>query len=107
MANVINTDLSGSFYVGQDAGLRMRANGGGSIVNVASDLAVGMGLFVHYCASKFGVIGLTKALAAELAPTVNVNVVCPGPIDTPMMDARSTGSRTRPRRESRPPSGSR
>jgi NAD(P)-dependent dehydrogenase (short-subunit alcohol dehydrogenase family) len=46
-----------------------------------------MGLFVHYCASKFGVIGLTKALAAELAPTVKVNVVCPGPIDTPMMDA--------------------
>ncbi len=86
--NVIDTNLSGSFYVGQDAGLRMRANGGGSIVNVASDLAaVGMGLFVHYCASKFGVIGLTKALAAELAPTVNVNVVCPGPIDTPMMDA--------------------
>jgi NAD(P)-dependent dehydrogenase (short-subunit alcohol dehydrogenase family) len=86
--NVIDTNLSGSFYVGQDAGLRMRENGGGSIVNVASDLAaVGMGLFVHYCASKFGVIGLTKALAAELAPTVNVNVVCPGPIDTPMMDA--------------------
>jgi NAD(P)-dependent dehydrogenase (short-subunit alcohol dehydrogenase family) len=86
--NVIDTNLSGSFYIGQDAGLRMRENGGGSIVNVASDLAaVGMGLFVHYCSSKFGVIGLTKALAAELAPHVNVNVVCPGPIDTPMMDA--------------------
>jgi NAD(P)-dependent dehydrogenase (short-subunit alcohol dehydrogenase family) len=86
--NVIDTNLSGSFYVGQDAGLRMRDAGGGSIVNVASDLAsMGMGLFVHYCASKFGVIGLTKALAAELAPTVKVNAVCPGPIDTPMMDA--------------------
>jgi NAD(P)-dependent dehydrogenase (short-subunit alcohol dehydrogenase family) len=44
-------------------------------------------MYSAYCASKFGVIGLTKALAAELAPTVRVNVVCPGPIDTPMMDA--------------------
>jgi NAD(P)-dependent dehydrogenase (short-subunit alcohol dehydrogenase family) len=85
---VIDINLSGSFYVGRDAGLRMREAGGGAIVNVASDLAsMGMALFVHYCASKFGVIGLTKALAAELAPTVTVNVVCPGPIDTPMMDA--------------------
>jgi NAD(P)-dependent dehydrogenase (short-subunit alcohol dehydrogenase family) len=46
-----------------------------------------MGLFVHYCASKFGVIGMTKAMAMELAPRIRVNVVCPGPIDTPMMDA--------------------
>jgi NAD(P)-dependent dehydrogenase (short-subunit alcohol dehydrogenase family) len=86
--NVIDTNLSGSFYVAREAGLRMREDGGGSIVNVASDQAVvGRRLWVHYCASKFGVIGLTKALAAELAPTVKVNVVCPGPIDTPMMDA--------------------
>lgn len=86
--HVLDTNLSGSFYVGRDAGLRMRAAGGGAIVNVASDLAsVGMALYVHYCASKSGVIGLTKALAAELAPTVTVNAVSPGPIDTPMMDA--------------------
>jgi NAD(P)-dependent dehydrogenase (short-subunit alcohol dehydrogenase family) len=86
--NVIDTNLSGSFYIGRDVGLRMREAGGGSIVNISSELgAIGMGLYVHYCASKFGVIGLTKALAAELAPTVQVNVVCPGPIDTPMMEA--------------------
>ncbi|HEY7629067.1 MAG TPA: SDR family oxidoreductase [Thermoleophilaceae bacterium] len=85
---VIDINLSGTFFVAREAGLRMLEAGGGAIVNVGSELSsVGMGMYSAYCASKFGVIGLTKALAAELAPTVRVNVVCPGPIDTPMMDA--------------------
>jgi NAD(P)-dependent dehydrogenase (short-subunit alcohol dehydrogenase family) len=85
---VIDTNLSGTFYVCRAAGLRMRDDGGGTIVNVGSELSsVGMSRYSHYCASKFGVVGLTKALAAELAPTVRVNIVCPGPIDTPMSDA--------------------
>ena len=84
---VLDVNLSGTFYVSRETALRMRANGGGSIVNVGSDLAsYGMKDFVHYCAAKAGVVGLTKALAAELAPDVRVNVVCPGPIDTPMME---------------------
>ncbi|RGE19557.1 SDR family NAD(P)-dependent oxidoreductase [Leucobacter sp. wl10] len=83
---VIDTNLSGTFTVSREAGLHMRAAGGGSIVNVASDLA-GMGVagLAHYCASKAGVLGLTRALALELAPRVRVNAVCPGPIDTRMM----------------------
>ena len=85
---VIDTNLSGTFFVDREVGLRMLDAGAGSIVNVGSELSViGMAQYSAYCASKFGVIGLTKALAAELAPTVRVNVVCPGPIDTPMMDA--------------------
>jgi NAD(P)-dependent dehydrogenase (short-subunit alcohol dehydrogenase family) len=85
---VIDINLSGTFHIARETGLRMLAAGGGSIVNVGSELSsIGMGQYSAYCASKFGVIGLTKALAAELAPTVRVNVVCPGPIDTPMMDA--------------------
>jgi NAD(P)-dependent dehydrogenase (short-subunit alcohol dehydrogenase family) len=59
------------------------------IINIGSDLAsMGVRNFVHYCAAKAGVVGLTKGLAAELAPTVRVNAVCPGPIDTPMMHAQ-------------------
>lgn len=84
----IDVNLSGSFYVAREAGLRMSANGAGAIVNLGSELSVlGMAMYIAYCASKAGVIGLTKALAAELAPNVRVNAVLPGPVDTPMLDA--------------------
>jgi NAD(P)-dependent dehydrogenase (short-subunit alcohol dehydrogenase family) len=84
----IDVNLNGTFYLAREAGLRMMDGDGGVIINLGSELAlVGMGLYAHYCASKFGVVGLTKALAHELAPKVRVNCLCPGPIDTPMMDA--------------------
>lgn len=86
---VIDTNLGGTFTVSRVAGLHMREQGGGAIVNVASDLAHnGAAGLAAYCASKAGVVGLTRALAIELAPLVRVNVVCPGPIDTPMMRAQ-------------------
>jgi NAD(P)-dependent dehydrogenase (short-subunit alcohol dehydrogenase family) len=83
---VIDVNLSGTFYMAREAGLHMREAGAGTIVNVGSELSsIGMPMFADYCASKFGVIGLTKALALELAPTVTVNAIAPGPVDTPMM----------------------
>lgn len=82
----IDVNLTGNFIVAQAAALQMRAGGGGAIVNIASELShIGMGYYVHYCAAKAGVLGLTRALAAEMAPTVRVNAVSPGPVDTPMM----------------------
>lgn len=89
---VLDTNLSGTFTVSREVGLHMRAHGGGSIVNVASDLAhMGADGLVHYCAAKAGVVGLTRGLAIELAPDVRVNVISPGPIDTPMLRAQLDG----------------
>lgn len=83
---VIEINLFGTFHVCREVGLRMRNAGGGAIVNVGSELShIGMSWYVAYCASKAGVLGLTRGLAAELAPTVRVNAICPGPIDTPML----------------------
>jgi NAD(P)-dependent dehydrogenase (short-subunit alcohol dehydrogenase family) len=64
------------------------AHGGGAIVNVASTLGLrGSPNASPYSASKHGVIGLTRTAAIEYAPHgVRVNAVCPGAIDTPMMD---------------------
>ena len=69
----------------QQATPAMRASGGGSIVNVASVGAlVALPHMTAYCASKAAVLGLTRALAAELAPAIRCNAVCPGGIDTGM-----------------------
>ena len=87
-AETIAINLTGTFTVARSAALIMRAHSGGSIVNVGSELGtIGMAGFADYCASKAGIVGLTRALAAELAPAVRVNAVLPGPVDTPMLHA--------------------
>lgn len=58
----------------------------GIVVNISSDSALlGYAGSAAYCASKGALIGLTRALAVELAPSVRVLCICPGPVDTDMM----------------------
>jgi NAD(P)-dependent dehydrogenase (short-subunit alcohol dehydrogenase family) len=66
----------------------LAGGGGGAIVNVSSTLGVrGSPLASPYSAGKHGVIGLTRTAAIEYAPAgIRINAVCPGAIDTPMMD---------------------
>lgn len=69
---------------------QMRKQGkGGKVITVSSIAALrGYAGLVHYCATKAGVVGFTRALALELAPLkINVNAVCPGMIDTPGVHA--------------------
>jgi 2-hydroxycyclohexanecarboxyl-CoA dehydrogenase len=78
--------LGGTYHTCRLLGPRMRDRGGGAIVNISSELALtGADVMAHYCAAKGAVIGLSKALARELAPTVRVNSVAPGPTDTPLL----------------------
>jgi NAD(P)-dependent dehydrogenase (short-subunit alcohol dehydrogenase family) len=79
-------NLMGTFLVVQAAAPILLSAGGGTIVNIGSGVGItptGPGS-TAYVASKGGVIAMSKALAMELAPSVRVNVVCPGAVETPM-----------------------
>jgi NAD(P)-dependent dehydrogenase (short-subunit alcohol dehydrogenase family) len=84
----IAVNLTGTFLCVQAAVPFLRQAERASIVNIAS----GVGLLptgggsTAYVASKGGVIAMTRAVAAELAPSIRVNAVCPGAVETPMTD---------------------
>ncbi|WP_213308451.1 SDR family NAD(P)-dependent oxidoreductase [Paraburkholderia sacchari] len=86
-AKVIAVNLTGAFYLCREAARSMKAAGNrGAIVNVSSTSALNGEGPAHYCASKAGVMGLTRSIARELAPAgIRVNTVVPGPTNTPMM----------------------
>ncbi len=76
-----SVNLKAVFFCCQQAAKRMQATGGGRIVNISSLGGIRpWEEHVHYCASKAGVIMLTKALAKALAPLITVNSVAPGVI---------------------------
>ena len=88
---VLDVNLSGAFFVAQQAARRMLEKGRGVILNMGSTNALrGYPHYAAYNVSKAGVVELTRSLALELAPQIRVNSVCPGYILTPMQEAEYT-----------------
>jgi NAD(P)-dependent dehydrogenase (short-subunit alcohol dehydrogenase family) len=85
---VMNVNLKGIFLVCKHGIPALQRAGGGSIVNIASFVAL-VGCSVPqdaYTASKGGVIALTKSLAVQFGPRgIRTNAICPGPIETPLL----------------------
>jgi 3-oxoacyl-[acyl-carrier protein] reductase/pteridine reductase len=76
-----SVNLKATFFCCQQSALMMKKSGGGRIVNISSLGGIRpWEMYAHYCASKAGVIMLTKALAKAFAPEITVNSVAPGVI---------------------------
>ena len=86
---VIETNLTGSFFMMREVSRHMLKKRSGSIINISSVVGIkGNPGQVNYAASKAGIIGMTKALARELAARrITVNAVAPGMIETDMTKA--------------------
>lgn len=85
-----SVNLKAVFFCCQQAAMHMRKGGEGRIVNISSLGGIRpWAEHVHYCASKAGVIHMTRALAKALAPTITVNSVAPGVIPFDDLDERS------------------
>jgi 3-oxoacyl-[acyl-carrier protein] reductase len=84
----LSVDLTSVFLLNRAVLQGMLSQGGGRIVNVASQLGIKGGeSLAHYAAAKAGVIAMTKSLALEVSSRgVLVNAIAPGPIETPMLD---------------------
>lgn len=84
--HVVGVNLKGAFFMCRHA-IPALVSSGGQIINIASDAGlIGNAGAAIYCASKGGLVLLTKALALELAPQgVRVNAICPCDVDTPML----------------------
>ena len=92
---VLDVNLRGAFLVGRETLRHMVRQRSGRIINVASELAyLGRANTSVYCASKGGIISMTRSWAREFAPDILVNAIAPGPTDTAMLEAHSTAPET-------------
>ena len=92
---LIGVNLRGVFLVGREALRVMARQGEGRVINIASELAyLGRENCSVYCASKGGVLSMTRAWAREFAPKILVNALAPGPTDTPLLGAEFTSPAT-------------
>lgn len=94
LEQMLGVNLKGVFFGCKSAIPYMLSQGGGVIINTASELAiVGQPLMSAYCATKGGVLALTRALALEWAAHgIRINALCPGPVDTQMLQAEFQAS---------------
>lgn len=84
--DVLRRNLRGTFILTQLIAPRMKAAGWGRVINISSVAAYGASGQADYSAAKAGVIALTQSCALEFAPTVNVNAIAPGVIETSVME---------------------
>ena len=83
----INVNLKGPYLMSNNFLPHM--NNGGAILNISSTVGLrAMKGAAAYCASKGGVVNLTRAMALDLAGKIRVNCICPAVVDTPMVDER-------------------
>jgi len=90
---VCDVNLKGTFLCSKAVFPAMKSRGSGRIVNISSSAGRSVSTLggVHYTASKAGVLGLTRAMAKEMAVFgITVNAICPGLIDTDMVETTTT-----------------
>jgi len=92
---LIGVNLRGAFLVGRETLRIMVRQGSGRVINIASELAyLGRENCSIYCASKGGIVSMTRSWAREFAPAILVNAIAPGPTATPMLGPESTSPET-------------
>jgi NAD(P)-dependent dehydrogenase (short-subunit alcohol dehydrogenase family) len=88
---ILGINLKGPFFCAQAAARMMMRQGRGNIINISSLGGLqAWPSYMHYCASKAGLISLTRSLAKALAPTIRVNSVAPGTILFPDEERNAT-----------------